>query len=122
MKKNFVKVQYSKIVSWERLSSTAHLHLTSSCYVIDSKLMATVNPQIKDELLICKHLQEVVSIFKKQGISIKNIDIPMIYGIKTNDIGLRIFINEYLKAGGPLNLNCFVNYNELYSQEEKELQ
>lgn len=39
-----------------------------------------------------------------------NIDIPMIYGIDYSDLNLKIFINEYIKAGGTKDLACYVNY------------
>ncbi len=162
-KKYFAKPIYPKIVYWNRLTSTAHLSLTPSGYVIDSELMTTVNPYIKDEFLIGKHLKDVIKIFKRQGVCFPlnnelekavnyinkmeyqkqemlncvmyrlierdkekygprraflfakefhlNLDIPMIYGINLNDMGLSIFIKEYLKEGGKLNLNCLVNDN-----------
>lgn len=40
----------------------------------------------------------------------RDIDIPMIYGIDSTDPGLRIFIMEYLKAGGNECLVCYRNY------------
>ena len=40
----------------------------------------------------------------------RNIDIPMMYGIDRTDPGLRLFINEYLKAGGSKDLMCYVGY------------
>ena len=40
----------------------------------------------------------------------RNIDIPLMYAIDRSDPGLRIFINEYLKAGGSKDLICFVGY------------
>jgi len=42
----------------------------------------------------------------------RNIDIPMMYGVDYSDPGLRMFINEYIKAGGSLNLECLVGYFE----------
>ncbi len=42
----------------------------------------------------------------------RNIDIPMMYGVDYSDPGLRIFINEYLKAGGTTSLECLVEYFE----------
>ena len=73
----------------------------------------------------------------------RNIDIPMAYGVDRTDPGLRDFINTYLKAGGSLYLNCYVNYffgndkktiintetiedllkiKDKYTEEEKQLQ
>ncbi len=40
----------------------------------------------------------------------RDIDVPMAYGVDTSDPGLRIFINEYLKAGGSKELECYENY------------
>lgn len=40
----------------------------------------------------------------------RNIDVPMKYGVDYSDQGLRGFINEYIKAGGFQNLECFVDY------------
>lgn len=40
----------------------------------------------------------------------RDINIPMAYGVDTSDPGLRIFINEYLKAGGSKELKCYENY------------
>ena len=40
----------------------------------------------------------------------RNIDIPMMYGIDHSDPGLRLFINEYIKAGGSKDLECFDTY------------
>lgn len=40
----------------------------------------------------------------------RNIDIPMKYGIDTFDPDLRYFINEYLKAGGHNDLECYLGY------------
>ena len=34
----------------------------------------------------------------------------MMYGIDRTDPGLRLFINEYLKAGGSKDLMCYVGY------------
>ena len=39
-----------------------------------------------------------------------NINIPMIYGIDFSDPGLRDFVNEYIKAGGSIDLECYQNY------------
>lgn len=40
----------------------------------------------------------------------RDIDIPMRYGVDTSDPGLRILINEYLKAGGSKKLICYKDY------------
>ena len=40
----------------------------------------------------------------------RNIDIPMKYGYDFSDPNLREFINEYIKAGGSMDLECFDNY------------
>ena len=40
----------------------------------------------------------------------RNIDIPIMYAIDYSDPGLRTLINEYLKAGGSPDLECFVDY------------
>ena len=40
----------------------------------------------------------------------RNIDIPMMYAIDRSDPGLRLFINEYIKAGGSKNLICYIGY------------
>ena len=40
-----------------------------------------------------------------------NIAIPMVYGIDYSDPGLRIFVNEYIKAGGDTDLECYVDYH-----------
>lgn len=40
----------------------------------------------------------------------RNIDIPMMYGIDRSDPGLRLFINEYIKAGGSKDLMCYIGY------------
>ena len=39
-----------------------------------------------------------------------NIDIPMMFGVDFTDPGLRLFINDYIKAGGSKKLMCYVNY------------
>lgn len=39
-----------------------------------------------------------------------DINIPMIYGVDFSDPGLHLFIDEYLKLGGNINLECIVNY------------
>lgn len=69
----------------------------------------------------------------------RNIDIPMKYGYDFSDPYLREFINEYIKAGGSMDLECFDNYfrknkkietesirnillrEKKYTSEEKEL-
>lgn len=40
----------------------------------------------------------------------RNIDIPMMYAIDRSDPGLRLFINEYIKAGGSKDLSCYIGY------------
>ena len=40
----------------------------------------------------------------------RNIDIPMMYGVDFSDPGLRLFMNEYLKAGGSMDLKCYNGY------------
>ena len=40
----------------------------------------------------------------------RNIDIPMKYAVDRSDPGLRMFMNEYLKAGGSKDLECYVDY------------
>ena len=37
----------------------------------------------------------------------RNIDVPMQYGIDTTDKNLRLFIYDYLKMGGDINLVCY---------------
>ena len=49
----------------------------------------------------------------------RNIDIPMMYGVNKSDPGLRLFMNEYIKAGGSKNLKCYVNYFSRTSKYEK---
>lgn len=39
-----------------------------------------------------------------------NIDIPMMYGVDYSDPGLRLFVNEYIKAGGSPDLECYTGY------------
>ena len=69
----------------------------------------------------------------------RNIDIPMKYGYDFSDPGLRMFINEYIKAGGSMDLECYDGYyginkelgtmsireilsrESIYTSEEKEL-
>lgn len=48
----------------------------------------------------------------------RNIDIPMKYGYDSSDPGLRLFINEYIKAGGTMDLECYDNY---FYRNDKEL-
>ncbi len=49
----------------------------------------------------------------------RNIDIPMMYGVDRTDPGLRLFMNEYIKAGGSKELVCYVNYFSRASKYEK---
>ena len=69
----------------------------------------------------------------------RDIDIPMKYGYDSSDPGLRMFINEYIKAGGSMDLECYDGYyginkelgtmsireilsrESIYTSEEKEL-
>lgn len=50
----------------------------------------------------------------------RNIDIPMQYGIDTTDPRLRYFINEYIKAGGTPELECYLNYFDKISATLKK--
>lgn len=49
----------------------------------------------------------------------RNIDIPMMYAVDCSDPGLRLFINEYIKAGGSKDLKCYVNYFSRAIQKEE---
>lgn len=49
----------------------------------------------------------------------RNIDIPMMYAVDYSDPGLRRFINEYIKAGGSKDLECYVGYFSRTSKKEK---
>ena len=49
----------------------------------------------------------------------RNIDIPMTYGVDYSDPGLRLFMNDYSKAGGSKELICYVNYFSRASKYEK---
>ena len=49
----------------------------------------------------------------------RNIDIPMMYAVDYSDPGLRLFMNEYIKAGGSKNLKCYVGYFSRASKNEK---
>ncbi len=49
----------------------------------------------------------------------RNIDIPMMYGVDYIYDGLRIFINEYLKAGGSKDLECYSRYFSRTSKHEQ---
>lgn len=40
----------------------------------------------------------------------RDIDIPMMFGIDRSDPGLRLFVNEYIKAGGNPDLGCYIDY------------
>jgi hypothetical protein len=48
----------------------------------------------------------------------RNIDIPMAYGVDRTDPGLRLFMNEYIKAGGSKNLVCYIGYGSRASKYE----
>ena len=41
-----------------------------------------------------------------------SLDIPMKYGVDYSDCNLREYVNMYLKAGGSLDLVCYVNYSD----------
>lgn len=49
----------------------------------------------------------------------RNIDIPMMYAIDYSDPGLRSFMNEYIKAGGSKDLDCYVDYFSKTNKKEK---
>lgn len=49
----------------------------------------------------------------------RNIDIPMMYAVDRSDPGLRLFMNEYIKAGGSKDLECYVGYFSRTSKKEK---
>ena len=49
----------------------------------------------------------------------RNIDIPMMYAVDRSDPGLRLFMNEYLKAGGSKDLICYNGYFSRASKKEK---
>lgn len=48
----------------------------------------------------------------------RSIDIPMMYGVDTSDPGLRLFVDEYIKAGGSKDLVCYINYFSRSSKNE----
>ena len=47
----------------------------------------------------------------------RNIDIPMMYGVDTSDPGLKLFVDEYIKAGGSIDLICYENYSKSKKNE-----
>lgn len=49
----------------------------------------------------------------------RSIDIPMMYAVDRSDPGLRLFMNEYLKAGGSKDLICYNGYFSRASKKEK---
>ena len=49
----------------------------------------------------------------------RSIDIPMMYAVDYSDPGLRLFMNEYIKAGGSKDLKCYVGYFSRTSKNEK---
>ena len=49
----------------------------------------------------------------------RNIDIPMKYAVDLFDPGLRLFMNEYIKAGGSKDLKCYINYFSRTNKEEQ---
>ena len=48
----------------------------------------------------------------------RDISIPMMYAIDYSDPDLRLFINEYIKAGGSKDLECLVGYFLKVSKDE----
>ena len=48
----------------------------------------------------------------------RDIDIPMMYGVDFSDPGLRRFLNEYMKAGGSKDLECYIGYFSRTKQEK----
>ena len=48
----------------------------------------------------------------------RDISIPMMYAIDYSDPDLRLFINEYIKAGGSKDLECLVEYFSRVSKDE----
>lgn len=48
----------------------------------------------------------------------RDIDIPMKYGIDRTDPNLRLFMNEYFKAGGKSDLICYIGYFEKISDSD----
>ena len=49
----------------------------------------------------------------------RSIDIPMMYAVDYSDPGLRLFMNEYIKAGGSKDLKCYVGYFSRARKNEK---
>lgn len=49
----------------------------------------------------------------------RSIDVPMMYAVDRSDPGLRLFMNEYIKAGGSKYLKCYVDYFARASKKEK---
>lgn len=49
----------------------------------------------------------------------RDIDIAMKYGVDRSDPGLRLFINEYIKAGGHKDLECYLGYFSRLNHEEE---
>ena len=49
----------------------------------------------------------------------RSIDIPMMYAVDCSDPGLRLFMNEYFKAGGSKDLICYNGYFSRASKKEK---
>ena len=49
----------------------------------------------------------------------RNIDISMMYAVDRSDPGLRLFMNEYIKAGGSKDLECYIGYFSRASKKEK---
>lgn len=48
-----------------------------------------------------------------------DIRVPLRYGIDLSDPGLRLFINEYIKAGGKTDLRCYVDYCNRLNDNER---
>ena len=84
---------------------------------------------MKEELLNCAMYRIIERGGKKEGplralLFAKefnlNIDIPMMYAADSfYDHQLRLFINEYLKAGGSKDLECYVGYYSRKSKDDK---
>ena len=49
----------------------------------------------------------------------RDIDVPMMYAIDRTDPKLRLFINEYIKAGGFKDLECYIDYFSKKYQNDK---
>ena len=49
----------------------------------------------------------------------RDINIPIMYAVDFSDPGLRLFMNEFIKAGGNKDLRCYVDYFSRASSTEK---